>query len=343
MSSYKERVDIPPLGHNYIYCTFSEPTCYSFGSEGTKCSRCGAIGSEYRIDKLPHDFSEAEIQKATLSSNGKITPVCSVCGARDKASVITIYKASDIKLSTSSYTYSGNVMKPAVKINDSNGDTISSEYYTLTWSNASSKAAGSYTVKVTLRGIYSGTKTLTYNIVPRQVIGLKVSKATNKSIKIAWAKLVEAKAYKVEYSTDGKTWKSVTATKNSCTVSGLQAGTKYRIRVKALDSTWKIAGKESTVLKTGTLTATPKINKLTSTKSKTATVTWDKVTGAKSYTVYTSNDGKTYKAIRTGLTKTSYSITGLKANKTVYVKVTAVNAYGKESAQGAAKSVTVKK
>ena len=77
------------------------------------------------------------------------------------------------------------------------------------------------------------------------------------------------------------------------------------------------------------------------TKSKIATVTWGNVAGAKSYIVYTSKDGKKFiKAATT--TKLTVTLKKLTAGKKVYVKVKAVNTYGKNSAYSAVKSVKVK-
>ena len=320
-------------------------TCSKSGSydEVVYCSVCGVELSRTSktIAKKSHTYNNI-VTPATLTKDGKVTPTCSVCGAKKIATAIA--KASGITISKAKFVYNGKVQKPTLTVKDSAGKTIASKYYTATWSNSSSKTAGTYTVKVTLKGNYSGTQKLTYTIAPRQVTGLKAATVKKDSIKVTWTKLSEAKAYKVEYSTDGKTWTSKIVTTNSFTLSKLKTGAKWQFRVTALSAAKKgVAGKVSAVLKTGTLTAAPTISKLTSTKSKTATVTWGKVTGAKSYTVYTSTDGKTFKAVKTGVTKTTYTITGLKAGKKVYVKVQAVNAYGAKSAQSAAKSVTVKK
>ena len=112
--------------------------------------------------------------------------------------------------------------------------------------------------------------------------------------------------------------------------------------MRALDSTKKLIGAYSAVLKTGTKTAAPKITKLTSAKSNTATLTWGKVTGAKSYVVYKSADNKTWVKAGTA-TGTSFTLTKLTGGKRIWVKVLAVNAYKANSAYSAVKYVTVKK
>ncbi|MGN0654667.1 MAG: leucine-rich repeat protein [Oscillospiraceae bacterium] len=282
---------------------------------------------------------KTSITPATMTKDGKSVKTCSVCGSK-KTTVI--YKASAVKLSKSSFTYNGKVQKPTLTVKDSKGDKISSKYYTATWSNTSSKNVGTYKVTIKFKGNYTGTKTLTYKIAPKQVTGLKVSSVKATSLTLTWSKVTGAKYYKLEKSTDGKKWTTVTTTdKTSYTVKSLKAGTKYQFRVTALDSTKKIAGKSSAVLKTATLTGAPSVT-LKSSKSKTATASWKKVTGASKYVVYKSTDGKKWTKVTT-TTKTTYTFTKLTGGKKIYVKVTALNAYGKASASSTVKNVTVKK
>ena len=78
-----------------------------------------------------------------------------------------------------------------------------------------------------------------------------------------------------------------------------------------------------------------------SSKSKTATASWKKVTGASEYIVYKSTDGKKWSKAKT-TTKLTYTLTNLKAGKTIYVKVQALNAYKRASAYSSVKRVKVK-
>ena len=205
-------------------------------------------------------------------------------------------------------------------------------------------AAGEKTFTCTVCGA-TKTETIAKLKAPTvaQVTGLKTTKQTKTAITLKWSAAKNADKYELYRSTDGKNWTKIkTTTKLTFTDKELQAGTKYRYRVRGVHSASKAVGKYSAVLKTGTLTAVPKITKLTSTKAKTATVTWGKVTGAKSYVVYTSKDGKKFTKATT-TTKTTVTLSKLTTGKKIYVKVVAVNAYGKSSAYSAVKSVTVKK
>ena len=331
--------DCSVSGHKWDEGTITtSPTCTAEGIKTLTCTECGETTTE-TIIAAGHSYGTVK-SEATFTTDGLITKTCAECGDVVETE---IPRASKITASATSFTYNGKVQKPTVTVKDKNGNAISKSYYTITYSNSSSKAAGSYTVKVTFKGNYSGTKTFTYKILPRQVSGLKVSTFNTISLKLTWTKLAEAKYYKVEYSTDGKTWKTAsTVSTNSATVKNLKAGTKYQFRVTALDSTKKVAGKASAVLKTGTLCAKPAISSLKSAKAGQATATWGKVTGASKYIVYKSTDNKKWTKVTT-TTKTSYTLTGLTKGKKIYVKIVAVNAYSKNSPDSAVKSVTGKK
>ena len=326
-------------GHTEEIIPAVEATCTETGlTEGLYCSVCGTvIKKQSVVAKTAHSYKYV-VTKATLAENGRMVPTCSVCGAKKTASAI--YYPKTITLSGRSFTYTGKAIKPTVTVKDSNGKTISSKYYTVSYKNNTN--VGKATVTITFKGNYSGTKALSFTIAPKQVTGLKVSSVKTTSITLKWSKVTGAKYYKLEKSTDGKKWTTVTTTdKTTYTVKSLKAGTKYQFRVTALDSTKKISGKSSAVLKTATLTGVPSVT-LKSSKSKTATASWKKVTGASKYVVYKSTDGKKWTKVTT-TTKLAYTFTKLTGGKKIYVKVTALNAYGKASSFSPVKSVTVKK
>ena len=278
------------------------------------------------------------VTKATLTKNGKIVPTCSVCGATKTATIV--YYPKSFKLSDTSYNYDGKAKKPTITVTDTNGKVIANTNYTVSYSN--NTAIGTATAKVTFKGNYSGSKSISYKIVLGQVKGLKQTEVTATTMKLSWTNVTDAKYYKVEQSTDGKKWTVISSatTANTITISKLKAGTNYQYRVTALDSTKKNVGKVSAVFKTQTLCSAPTIT-VTSTKSKIATVSWKKVTGASKYVVYKSTDNKNWTKVTT--TATSYNVTKLTSGKKIYIKVQAVNAYDLKSAYSAVKNVTVKK
>lgn len=128
------------------------------------------------------------------------------------------------------------------------------------------------------------------------------------------------------YDSSKKTYKYLGQTsKNTYNVKNLKEAKDYKFKVRAyktIDKNQKY-GSYSSVLKTGTKTATPKIWDLTSGKKK-LTVEWGKVSKASGYEVYvaTSKNGKytRKKTIKSGKTTTA-KIKGLKSKKKYYVKV----------------------
>ena len=109
------------------------------------------------------------------------------------------------------------------------------------------KNVGKYTVKVTFKENYSGSKSLTYTINPK---GTGVSKVTaaKKGFKVTWKKqATQTTGYQVQYSTSSKfkKAKTVTISKNKTTsksVGKLSAKKKYYVRVRTY-KTVKVNGK----------------------------------------------------------------------------------------------------
>ena len=185
------------------------------------------------------------VTKATTAKDGQTYKKCSVCGAVTGKTVIP--KASNIKLNKTAYTYNGKVQKPSVTVKDSKGKTLKNGTdYKISYPKGM-KNVGKYTVKVTLKGNYSGSKSMTYNINPKGT-GVSKVKAAKKGFKVTWKKqATQTTGYQVQYSTSSKfkKAKTVTISKNKTTsksVSKLSAKKKYYVRVRTY-RTVKIGGK----------------------------------------------------------------------------------------------------
>ena len=177
----------------------------------------------------------------------------------DPPAPVSIQNAK-VTLSKKSFVYNGKVQKPTIKAIGGKTLTAGTDY-TVTWSNASSRKAGTYTVTITGKGNYTGTTKATYKINkaanPLSVKGrtasvkfkklkkkaqtLKVSKVmkfTKKGQGRTTYKLVSAKKgsksfrkyFKVDKKTGKVTLKKVTV-KNGKVTKGLKKG-KYKVRVK---------------------------------------------------------------------------------------------------------------
>ncbi|MGN0443771.1 MAG: leucine-rich repeat protein [Acutalibacteraceae bacterium] len=333
----------PNHTHSYISKITRAATCIAAGVKTFICS-CGDTYTK-TIPATGHK-DKTTTTKATTTKDGKAVTACEVCGVVSKT--VTIYKASSVKLSKTSYTYNGKVQKPTVIVKNSKGTTLKNGTdYTVSYASGC-KNTGKYAVKITFKGNYSGSKTLYFNILPSKTSKLSVSQTTS-SIKATWKAVTGATGYKVTlYNAKGKAVKTVDTTKTTYTFTKLSKGTTYKVRVtayKTIDGK-KVSSSVYTQLTTATKPGTPTLK--VKAGAKKASLSWNKQTGASGYVVYmaTSKNG-TYKKIATvkGGTKVSYTKTGLTKSKTYYFKVKAYktvdgkNIYG---AYSAVKSVKIK-
>ena len=207
------------------------------------CSTCGDKWNE-SINKLAHTYKQTVIP-AAIGKDGKIVKKCSACGATVTSAIA---KISSVSLSAVNYTYSGGVKTPSVTVKDSKGKTLTNgRDYTVTYPSGR-KNVGRYSVKITFKGNYSGTKTLTYNINPK---GTSMSKLTavKRGFKATWKKQSsQTTGYELQYSTSSnfkKGTKTVNISKNKTTsksIGKLSAKKKYYVRVRTY-KTVKFGGK----------------------------------------------------------------------------------------------------
>ncbi len=194
----------------------------------TSCNTCKATR------KITHSYKSVTT-KATLSKNGKVETMCSVCGKVSKAT--TVYYPKTIKLEYTSTAYSGKTKTPKVTVKDSKGNALKKDTdYTVKYSSGR-KNPGKYTVTVTFKGKYEGTKKLTFTIKPAKAALSKVT-AGSKQATVAWKAVSGATGYEVQYSTSSKLRSSKTATvkkgsTKKTTIKKLTKGKKYYFRVRA--------------------------------------------------------------------------------------------------------------
>ncbi len=158
--------------------------------------------------------------------------------------------------------------------------------------------------------------------------GLKVSKRTTTSLKLAWKAAQKASGYEIQKMSKGK-WKAVATTaKTAYVIKKLTAGAVYDIRVRAYRNTKY--GKVYSSWKTIKQPTTPEtVNiKTPSTNSKhQITVKWKAVTRASGYQVEFAKD-KAFKNVIaskyvSGKAKTSYTGNNFTKGNTYYVRVRA--------------------
>ena len=293
-----------------------------------------------RIDKKAHVL-RTTTTKATTSKNGKTETKCSVCGKVTKTTVI--YAAKSISLSATSYTYDGKAKEPKVTVKNSAGKLISSKYYTVTYSN--NKNAGNATVKVVMKGNYTGTftKTFTINKAANRITGTSSFTKTASTKAQSFSLGAKATGGKLTYKSSSK---SVTVSSTGkVTIAKNYAG-KATITITAGGINHR------TVTKTVTVTVNPAATKLTgatNTSGKKATIKWAKNSYVSGYQIQygTSSSFSGAKTVTvSGASSVSKVLSGLTKNKTYYVRIRTYKTVGSTklySAWSAKKSVKISK
>lgn len=154
-----------------------------------------------------------------------------------------IVKATpSVKLSTSTYTYNGKVKTPGVKVSV-NGTVLTKGNYSVSYGKGR-KNVGKYTVKVTLKNDYAGSKTVSFKINPPKSAVKKLKKGKKSFTVYVKKQSKQTSGYQVQYSTSKKfkspKVKSLTSYKKTkLKVKKLKKHKKYYVRVR----TYKKAGK----------------------------------------------------------------------------------------------------
>ena len=230
------------LAHKAVIDKAVASTCTRTGkTEGSHCSVCGTVlVAQKTVAKKAHTL-KTTVTKATTSKNGKAVSACTVC--KGVAKTVVIPMASYMKLSATSYVYDGKEKVPAVMVKDSKGKTLKNGTdYTVKYSSGR-KYVGTYAVAVTLKGNYSGSKTLSYYIVPKGTAIRSVS-AQSAGFTAKWAKqTTQTTGYQIQYSlySSFKSAKAITVKKNTATaqaVVNLKPNAKYYVRIR----TYKTVG-----------------------------------------------------------------------------------------------------
>lgn len=115
-------------------------------------------------ESCQHEFQKI-VTQATLNEDGSIVSRCKYCDKVESSAVIPYPK--EIRLSSETFTYNGQMQKPTVTVIGSDGKVISALNYTVSYSEGS-KEAGTYTADILFTGNYTGTISKKYTIKPVQ-------------------------------------------------------------------------------------------------------------------------------------------------------------------------------
>lgn len=153
--------------------------------------------------------------------------------------------------------YTGKAIRPSVVVKSGKTTLKAGTDYTLTYKN--NKKVGTASVTIKGKGKYTGTKTITFRIVPgRSTISANTS---GSKVSLSWDPVKGAGGYQVYYSVNGGSYKSLTSTSGtSCSSTRLKPGSNtllFKVRAfkkvggKTYYGAWSdetSAGKDSTSL-----------------------------------------------------------------------------------------------
>lgn len=240
---------------------------------------------------------------------------------------------SSVKLEESKFSYTGKEIKPKVIVKNSNNQTlVQGTDYTVRYPK-SAKNIGDYKITVNYMGNYSGSKTLTFQILPQVVNNLTFEQGTGKfkekrspwtyysevidenyayvtkeinGVKLSWAKSAGATAYRIYIYRDKKWVKLANTSKTEYIVKNLTAGKRYSFAVRAYTavSNKKYFSKTYTSIVAASRPEKTKID--VKVKNHKAYISWEKRTCSGYYLYVRENDAK-YKKIKIPSNgKTSY-------------------------------------
>lgn len=203
-------------------------TTSSFGRTVDNVYRIDANGTlqkcdfEHKDGKVRFHVNALPAESVVLEYSNEINPV--------------------LKLSATAYTYNGKVRKPSVAVK-AGEKMFSASEFAVKYSGGR-KNVGKYSVTVTMKGKYTGKKTVTFRINPKGTAVQKLTKG-KKMMKVTWkAQKTQVSGYRIQYSTSSKFKKDThiktvkSYTTKSLKVKKLKAKKKYYVRIQ----TYKTVG-----------------------------------------------------------------------------------------------------
>lgn len=179
--------------------------------------------------------------KPTLAPTQNPSPTSSVTPTAPPTSTVKptatpVSKTAISKATVSSIsneTYTGKLLKPTVSLKYKKSKLKLGRDYTVTYKN--NKLPGKATIIIKGKEKFTGSKTITFHIVPKKVTSLRAKSTKTKTATVSWKKATGASGYHIVYSTK-KTggYKTVkTTSKNSVTITKLKKNKTYYVKVRA--------------------------------------------------------------------------------------------------------------
>ena len=149
--------------------------------------------------------------------------------------------SATVTLSSTSFTYNGKKRKPSVTVKIGVQTLEKGSAYKVTYAGGR-KAIGKYKVTIKGKGVYTGSKTIYFKIVPKKAkLKSSTTSKAKKKLTVKWGKVAGSVKYQVCYRAKGTSkWKKVKVSATSKTLKSLKSGKKYQVKVRAYK---KVKGK----------------------------------------------------------------------------------------------------
>ncbi len=316
-------------GFNYIaYGNLSQAAItltqksYTYTGKAIKPSATVTLDGKTLVQDVDYTLeykSNTNAGTATVTAKGK----GDYRGSISATFTITKKSASGAKVSAvAQQSYTGKAVKPSLTVTLGGVKLISGKDYTVSYS--SNINPGTAKAKLTFKGNYSGSKTVSFKIALAKMKSVKVAATSNKGIKLSWGKIPCDKYYIYRYDSKSKSYKLIkTTTATSYTNSGLSQMTKYTYRVKAAKIVnGKTHFNTAVQISAYTKPSAPTTFKL-AVKNRAIKVSWSKNSKASGYQIYRSTDGWNYKLVKTVTSPNivSWTNTGLSNDKYYSYKI----------------------
>ncbi len=168
------------------------------------------LGFDNFVMSHKHTYKGIVIAHSSRVQDGRYREICSTCG--DIKTNLTVPQIDSFALSYYKVGYTGTVQKPVFVVKDRTGAVVNSKYYDVTYSNANSRAIGTYSATVKLKDRYYGSRTLKYSIVKQSQAPAmpKLSAADNNAtgINVYWFEVSKATQY-IIYRKENDRWKAI--------------------------------------------------------------------------------------------------------------------------------------
>ena len=322
---------IAKADHAYNAVT-TAPTCTQKGYTTYTCSECGDSYVGSYVNALGHDLG------AWYEKDGLERRDCSRCDyyeTREAAPAAPTVKIANIassgKIKLTWEKVEGAAKYKVYRATSKTGTYSLLKTTTGTSLSNTSAVAGKqyyyYVVAVSESGLESPKSSIVTRVcdLPRPVLKATNVASTGK-IKLTWDKIDGAKSYKVYRSTSKTTGYTLlkTTTGTALTNTRVEVGARYYYKVYALHESNSSANSAYSAVVNRTCDLPKPVAKISVVSSTgKLKLSWEKIEGAKNYSVYRSVDGgESYSLLKT-TTGTALTNTSITAGNKYYYKVKA--------------------